>query len=276
MSFQVLEEDECWEENMDKVLLSEAIVGSAFKKTYFDASLGHNVSEHVLAKDLYIPYFAKSLEKASRITQMLYLSSNDLISKARSGLYCDTNTSLTPETPESTPLEVASQESQGIVPTLSDSSAPFEVLEQHRYLDLDGDEYQEPYIVTIRKDTKQVLRIVARFSTTTIKKNAEGKITYITAHHYYTKFGFIPSPDGGIYDLGFGVLLGPTNESINTILNQLIDAGTMSNSAGGFLGRGAKLRSGDNTFKPFEWKRVDSTGDDLHKSIYPIPVREPS
>jgi chaperonin GroES len=63
---------------------------------------------------------------------------------------------------------------------------------------------------------------------------------------------------------------------VNSIINQLIDAGTMSNSAGGFLGRGAKIRGGTYTFAPLEWKRVDSTGDDLKKSIFPLPVREPS
>jgi chaperonin GroES len=276
MSFQILEEDDCWEENMDKVLLSESIIGSAFKKSYFDTSLGHNVSEYILAKDLYIPYFAKSLEKASRITQVLYLSSNDLIAKQRSGLYCETNTDISPQNLESSVLEEASQESQGVLPQPNDSSAPYEILEQHRYLDLDDDDYQEPYIVTIRKDTKQVLRIVARYTTPSIKRNSKKEIINITPDHFYTKFGFIPSPDGGIYDIGFGVLLGPTNESINTVLNQLIDAGTMSISAGGFLGRGARLKSGDNAFKPFEWKRVDSTGDDLRKGIFPLPVREPS
>jgi hypothetical protein len=76
--------------------------------------------------------------------------------------------------------------------------------------------------------------------------------------------------------MGFGTLLGPLNESVNTILNQLIDAGTMATTAGGFLGRGAKIRGGQYTFAPLEWKRVDSTGDDLQKSIYPLPVREPS
>lgn len=76
--------------------------------------------------------------------------------------------------------------------------------------------------------------------------------------------------------MGFGVLLGPLNESVNSLINQLIDAGTMSNTAGGFLGRGAKIRGGVYTFAPLEWKRVDSTGDDLHKSIFPLPVREPS
>lgn len=276
MSFQVLEEDECWEENTDKVLISQAIVGCAFKKTYFDSAVKHNVSEHVLAKDLYIPYFAKSLEKASRITQVLYVSKNDLVQKNRMGLFMEYD-DTTPETPTSdSPLDAAEEDAQGIHKPSNDPSASIELLEQHRYLDLDGDGYEEPYIVTIAKESKQVLRIVARYSSLDVKRNSKSKIYCIYPHHYFTKFSFIPSPDGGIYDLGFGVLLGPLNESINTILNQLVDAGTLSNTAGGFLGRGVKFRSGDNSFKPFEWKRVDSTGDDLRKGVFPLPVREPS
>jgi len=277
MSFQVLEEDECWEENMDKVLLSQAIVGTAFKKSYFDTSLKHNVSDYVLAKDLYVPYFAKSLEKASRITHQIYMSKNDILSKQRSEIFSNIDLDKPPTMEgDNTPLEVASQEAHGTKPQPDDSSLPYVLLEQHRYLDLDGDGYEEPYIVTINKETKEVLRIVARFTSDSIQKNSKNEVVYIEPNHYFTKYGFIPSPDGSIYDLGFGMLLGPTNDSINTILNQLIDAGTMSNSAGGFLGRGAKLRSGDNSFKPFEWKRVDSTGDDLGKNVYPLPVREPS
>lgn len=275
MSFQVLEEDDCWEKNMDEVLISQAIVGCAFKKSYFDPNLGHNVSEHVLAKDLYIPYFAKSLDKASRITEVLYVSQNDLTSRFNAGIYkeLETESEAAPDT--SGVLDEVTQESQGLRPTLRDSSAPRELLEQHRWLDLDDDDFAEPYIVTIDKETKQVLRIVARFFSKDIKRYNQ-KIVNITPTNYYTKFTFIPSPDGGIYDLGFGVLLGPLNESINTLLNQLVDAGTLSNTAGGFLGRGVKFRSGDNSFKPFEWKRVDSTGDDLRKGVVPLTVREPS
>lgn len=276
MSFQVLEEDECWEENMDKVLISMAIVGCAFKKSYFDPALKHNISEHVLAKDLYIPYFAKSLDKASRITQMLYVSKNDLVQKNRLGLYSEYDAERQPTVDLSSPLTATEQEAQGVVAPSNDPSASIELLEQHRYLDLDGDGYEEPYIVTIVKDTKQVLRIVARYFSTDVKQNTKGQVACIYPQNYFTKFSFIPSPDGGIYDLGFGVLLGPLNQSINTILNQLVDAGTLSNTAGGFLGRGVKFRSGDNSFKPFEWKRVDSTGDDLRKGVFPLPVREPS
>jgi chaperonin GroES len=275
MSFQVLEEDENWEENMDKVLIEQAIVGCAFKKSFFDPALQHNVSVQVLSQHLYIPYFAQSLEKASRITQVLFFSENEMIENERKGLFLKYDRLVPPTVDDTSPMQAAHDEAQGTHDPKNDPATPYELLEQHRWLDLDGDGYQEPYVVTIVKETKQVLRIVARFSTSKIQRR-KGEVVYIEPDHYFTKFSFIPSPDGGIYDLGFGVLLGPLNESINTILNQLVDAGTLSNTAGGFLGRGVKFRSGDNSFRPFEWKRVDSTGDDLHKGIFPLPVREPS
>jgi chaperonin GroES len=125
-------------------------------------------------------------------------------------------------------------------------------------------------------DTGIIYRIVARYFEDSIERADNGEIIRINPEQYFTKYGFIPSPDGGFYDLGFGTLLGPLNDSINTIVNQLIDAGTMSNTGGGFLGRGVKIKGGDYTFKPMEWKRVDSTGDDLRANIFPLPVREPS
>jgi chaperonin GroES len=278
MSFQILEEDEGWEEHMDRALLHQAIVGCAFKKTYFDPSCGHNVSEHVLAKDLYVSYYSPSLEKAPRITQVLYFTENDLYERYHRGIFLDWNKDGKPQDTPDNLLTEAKDRSQGLIKPPHDEVTPYEILEQHCFIDLDGDGYREPYVVYLRKDTNMVLRIVARFQRSAVEYSKKDKnvIVHITPDQYYTKFPFIPSPDGGFYDLGFGTLLGPLNESINTSINQLIDAGTLSNTAGGFLGRGVKFRSGDNSFRPFEWKRVDSTGDDLRKGVFPLPVREPS
>ena len=41
MSYQILEEDLNWEAEMDRVLISQPIVGCAFKKSYFDPILKH-------------------------------------------------------------------------------------------------------------------------------------------------------------------------------------------------------------------------------------------
>lgn len=276
MSYQVLEEDENWESEMDRVLISQPIVGCAFKKSWRNPILGHNVSENILAKDLVVNYWTKHLDTAPRVTHVQYFSKNDIYERVARGLFLEMDTDRPTIAPQSN-LTLAQNKAQGFnSPEAIDDSTPFEILEQHRYIDFDGDGYAEPYIVWIRRDNKQVLRIVARYFSNSIKRNDKGRILSIQPENYFTKFPFIPSPDGGFYDLGFGVLLGPLNESIDTILNQLIDCGTMANTAGGFLARGIKIRGGNYNFAPLEWKHVDTTGDDLRKGIMPLPVREPS
>ncbi len=281
MSYQLLEEDEDWESEMDKVLITQPIIGCAFKKTYFDPIRKHNISENVLAKDLVVNYWTKSLETASRITHVLQMSKNEIYERTARGLWLEGVSEGRNQQYSSVAmgngLQTLQDKAQGLQPPEpNDSSTPIEMLEQHCHIDFDGDGYAEPYIVYVRRDNKKVARIVARYTQKDIEVNESGVILSIKAEQYFTKYPFIPSPDGGFYDLGFGVLLGPLNESINTIINQLVDAGTMANTAGGFLSRGIKLRGGNYTFNPMEWKHVDTTGDDLRKGIVPLPVREPS
>lgn len=275
MSFQLLEEDEDWEDQMDKVLITQPIIGCAFKKTYFDPVKNINISENILAKDLVVSYYTKSLETAPRISHVIPMSHNDIREKVVGGLFRDIPLRNDYESGTDV-LQEAQNEAQGTHPGVNDKQKPYEVIEQHCWLDLDGDDYEEPYIVVVCKESSKVLRVVARFFPSGVKKNDKNKVISITPEYYFTKYPFITSPDGGFYDLGFGALLGPLNESINTIINQLIDAGTMSNTGGGFLSRGIKTRGGVLSFSPNEWKTVDSTGDDLRKGIVPLPVREPS
>ena len=277
MSYQLLEEDQAWEAETDRVLITQPIVGCAFKKSYFDPIKRQNVSENILAKDFVVNYWTKSLDTAPRATHVQYFSKNDIYERVARGLFCE----MTEERPNAVPqsgLSLTQNKAQGTsAPQSIDESTPYEILEQHRYIDFDHDGYAEPYIVWVRRDTRQVLRIVARyFESSIVKDEKNKKVLSITPETYFTKFPFIPSPDGGFYDLGFGVLLGPLNQSIDTLINQLVDAGTMANTAGGFISRGIKIRGGNYNFAPLEWKHVDSTGDDLRKGIMPLPVREPS
>lgn len=279
MSWQVLEEDQGWEEGMDRALLHVPIVGCCFKKSYYDHRKGHNVSEFVTARDLVVNYWARSVEDAQVKTHVIPLFRNEVHDRILSDVYRDIRDSSWYENPDR-PNERTSDGSVDNRAGLSRPDAgptPYIFLEQHCNVDLDGDGYDEPYIITVEETSKEVVRIVTRFDRIEdIQKTTKGEIVRIDALEYFTKIPFIPSPDGGFYDIGFGTLLGPLNESVNSIINQLFDAGTLSNTAGGFLGRGAKIRGGRYEFTPFSWNRVDSTGDDLRKSLVPLPVREPS
>lgn len=271
MSYQLLSEMDGWQEDMDRMMYILPIIGVAFKKTYYSPDRGTNISELISPQDLVVNYYADDFAKA-RKSHRMYLNQNDVLEYVNQGIYIDAD--LTE--PQDKQHEGVVDEVVGLSPSIPDEDMPYEIIEQHRYYDLDDDGYQEPYIVTVDRESGKVLRIVARFEQEGIKQDAKGKVLKITPLEYFTQYSFIPNPDSKIYSLGFGTLIGPTNSAINTILNQLLDAGHLSNLQGGFLGRGARVRGGRIQFKPGEWKAVQATGDDLRKSIYPMPVREPS
>ena len=273
MSYQLLEEMDTWEEDMDKLCMMVPIVGCAFKKTWHDPVISKNRSELVHAKDLVVNYYATSLETASRKTHVLFRTKNQVRERIAAGAYLEVEL---PDPQANNPQNKPELDKvQQSTPPSHDSNAPYVLLEQHRFWDLDGDGYEEPYIITVEQQSGKVLRIVARFDAESVTK-AGDKIIYIEPTEYFTMFPFIPNPDGGFYPLGFGALLGPLNETVNTLLNQLIDSGSLSNLQAGFLSKGIRLKNGAVQFKPGEWKVVQSTGDDLRKGIFPMPVREPS
>ncbi len=278
MSYQLLEEDECWEEEMDRALLNVSIVGCGFKKTY--RKNGKNISSFVPAKNLIFDYWARSVEECAFKTHEFPMYRNEIYERVKRQQYKDiledawfnTDAQINYDRGRADRDDRLGQD----IPE-ANSATPYMISEHHCWLDLDGDGYEEPYIVTTEQGSKCVLRIVARFNRIEdVEFNSKGEIISIAPMEYFTKIPFIPSPDGGVLDIGFGTLLGPLNESVDAAINQLFDAGTLSNTAGGFLGRGAKIRGGVYEFRPFGWNRVDSTGDDLRKNVFPLPVREPS
>lgn len=312
LSYQLIEEEESWLDDDEKAKFSASIVGCAFKKTFFDPVGGVNQSIHVPAARLVVDYWTRDLDKSNRVTHEVDMTANDLAERVRRGVFLECDHTRTPNFDRNELDEVRDQIQGMTAPDEGDSVAPYLILEQHCWIDFDGDGYQEPYIVSVKADTSEVLRIVARFygSGDVIRQNdslirklesdmedpnitpeskaryeaqikklrddPENHILRIVPLQAFTKIPFIPSPDGGFYDLGLGALLGPMNASVDTIVNQLIDSGTMQNTAGGFLGRGVKMKGGSTGFAPFEWKPVDSNGDDLRKNIVPLPVQAPS
>jgi chaperonin GroES len=129
----------------------------------------------------------------------------------------------------------------------------------------------------VHKGTRKILRIVSRYDERSFEFKDNGDFTKIKATSYFTDYHFIPDPNGNYYSLGFGILLLPTNETVNSLLNQLLDAGTLANRQCGFIGSEFRLPSGDYTVKPGEWKKIQSTpGQVISANIVPLPIKEPS
>lgn len=280
MSYQLLEEDPDWQEDMDRLLYILPIIGLCYKKTYYDTTLGRNKSILVGPDDLVINYHAESYERAIK-THRMYLNANEVFECVATEYFIDvelgavSDVDVTHEGIEDsliglTPPIREDSDSEGI------NDTPYEFLEQHTWYDIDGDGYKEPYIVTVERGSRKVVRVSARYDTKGVVRKPDDTIAKIYPTEYFTQYGFLPNPESKIYYQGFGALLGPINAASNTILNLLIDAGHISTLQSGFLGKGIRLKGGKLRFKPGEWKTINTTGDDIRKNVFALPVREPS
>lgn len=278
MSNQILDKMDGWEDDMDKLLHVIPIVGLCWKKTIYDHVEQEADSRLVLPQYLILNIDAKTIESCSRASEIFEMYPNEIEENIRLGIFRKFDydmTSTETMTDSYKPLD-----SGGGV-TSADKNKPHQFIEQHRWLDLDDDGYQEPYKVKIHKDSGEVASIEARFDREDIvagksEPDAAGIVVFddikkISAQCEYEKFGFIPDPEGSIYDIGFGHLTQDLNEGANTSINQIIDAGHRNIMGGGFIGAGVRLKGGAMRFQPGEYKRADSQGAALKDNIVPLP-----
>lgn len=248
---------ENWEDDTDALLMQLPAVGCAFRKLWPDEN-GKQHSATVSALNLLVPSKARNLATALRVTEEIEGTyPHEIRERQRRGFYREIDLGL--------PAANTNAEDDG-ARTL---------LEQHCLWDFDEDGLEEPYIVTCDKETRLVLRIEPDFGPEDIEwaqtPDGDRKAVSIKRRRHYVKYGMFPHPGGGFYDIGLGHLLKRLGDGIDTMLNQLIDAGTAQTAGGGFIASGVRLQArgsgGVIRFEPGEYKTVDISGDDLRKSI---------
>ena len=99
MSWQILRDMEDWEEDMDKLLITLAVVGIMFKKTFYDPHYDKIRSVLVDARDLVVNHWSKSLETAERVSERFYFFPREVKEKMRNGTYhkCDLSPPTLPD-----------------------------------------------------------------------------------------------------------------------------------------------------------------------------------
>ena len=273
MNYQITYKMEEYDPEMDQLLFYLPLSGSAFKKVYYDPSLGRATARFVKSEDLVVPYYAVDLLTSPRITHVIHMTENELRKLQLSGFYRDTDMAPPGSETEMSDVEDKMDELQGLTRTVSDEE--FTLLEMHVDLDLDGyqdlDENGEetglalPYIVTICKDNNEILAIRQNYKENDpMRKKIE----------YFTHYKFLPGL--GFYGFGLIHMMGGLTKSVTAILRQLIDAGTLSNLPAGFKSRGLNIQRHDDPLQPGEWRDVDAPGGRLQDAFLPLPYKEPS
>ena len=269
MNYQVTDQITEYFDEFERMLFHLPLIGSAFKKTYFDQGLNRPVSEFVPIDQFYISYYATDLRRADRYTHVIYRSPVEMQRDIAAGMYADVDL---PDAsmPEQTPMAQKMDTILGLSPS-SQNDPQYVLLEQHCYLDLpkqfhgDNDGLSLPYIVTIEQKTRRVLSIRRNYD---IKDKRREKKIFFTHYRFVPGFGF--------YGLGLIHFLGNLTMTATAAMRGLVDAGQFANLPGGFKAKGLRMVGDNDPIAPGEWKEVEAVGNDLSKMIIPLPYKEPS
>ena len=87
MNYQLTEKMPEYRAEHEKMLWNLPIAGSAFKKVYFDPTVGRQVSVFVPAEDVVLPYGTSDISMCGRITHRMRKTKSDLLKLQESGFY---------------------------------------------------------------------------------------------------------------------------------------------------------------------------------------------
>lgn len=279
MNYQLTEKMPEYRAEHEKMLWNLPIAGSAFKKVYFDPTVGRQVSVFVPAEDVVLPYGTSDISMCGRITHRMRKTKVDLLKLQESGFYrsdveIPDTTSLRPDS-----IQKAKDEETGFSATYDDRPL---LLEMHVELDLPGFEDKDdageptgiplPYVVTILEETNTILSI--RRNWDPIPDSDESEYVYKRPNQFFVHYQYVPG--FGSYGFGLVHLVGNSAKSATAITRQLVDAGTLANLPGGLKTRGLRIKGDDTPISPGEFRDVDVASGVLKDNIMPLPYKEPS
>ena len=273
MNYQLMQVMKEYDPETDQMLFYLPLSGSAFRKVYYDQTIGRAVSKFVPSEDLIVPYGATDLHSASRITHIVDMSMNDIRKLQQVGFYKDVDLTYGNVDPEQyNDVQEEIDEIQGVKPSYSDDES-CQVYEIHTDLEIPGYEdlnaegeetgIKLPYIVTIANN--KVL---------SVRRNYKEGDPLKQRINYFVHYKFLPGL--GFYGFGLTHMIGGLSKASTSILRQLIDAGTLSNLPAGFKARGIRIRNDDQPLQPGEFRDMDAPGGSLRDAFVPLPFKEPS
>jgi hypothetical protein len=264
MNFKLTEEMVEYRPEHERMLFNLGLAGSAFKKVYFDPSLGRQVAMFIPAEDLVIPYGSSNVRSAERVTHMMRKTKNEVRKLQVAGFYCDFD--LGEPVMMFNDVEKKKAEEQGYSVTDDNRHQLCEIQVDY---DMPGFEDPDgialPYIITVDRGTNKVLSIYRNWNEPDEKK---------LKRQHFVQYDYVPG--FGAYGFGYIHLIGGYARAGTSLIRQLVDAGTLSNLPGGLKTRGLRIKGDDTPIAPGEWRDVDVPSGSVRDNIMPLPYKEPS
>jgi hypothetical protein len=270
MNYQLTEVMVEFRPEHERMLWSLPATGSAFKKVYYDPSLGRQTSVFVPAEDVILPYGVTDIFTCYRVTHVMRKTENEIIKLMNAGFYREVD--LGEPSRNIDDIRKAKDEETGFSAMNDDRYELFEIqvdLDLPGYEDKDKDGNETgialPYIVTVLTSTNEIL---------SIRRNWAPDDALRLKRQHFVHYQYIPG--FGSYGFGLFHLIGGYAKSATSLMRQLVDAGTLSNLPGGLKTRGLRIKGDDTPINPGEFRDVDVGSGSIRDNILPLPYKEPS
>lgn len=253
VSSQLRTKDPNWTLDMDPLIIHMSVTGLGWRKRDFDDVDRVFSSSFRPCTDVIINNNVRSVERAPRITDMFERYPYEIDRMIERKKWVD--------------YEPVYDE--------RDPQAPKRFYETDLWMDLDGDEIDEPWTVVIsRDDTPEIVRIRPRWSAKTVVSTSE--VLFFNPIRRFYPYRFLPDPKGGFLPMGFGKLLDRTESSADRLLGSIVDTAKSESENGGVLAGGGFGLPDKIELKNNRIATVNTDGAPLANKFAAFPVKSVS
>lgn len=247
--------------------------GAGFKKVYRCPMRRRPTSESVDDKNLIVSDTTKSFRNCARITHEIPMRPSVMKRMKFIGAYRDVG--LTQPTPTPNVVDTTIAGIQGTTPQKDrPEDQEYTIWESQCELDLDefvpansklkGEGIPLPYLVTIDKDSREILAI--RRDWNEDDEECERKRMYV-------KYPYIPGP--GFYGTGLGGVLANSSAAMTAAWREALDAGMFASFPGGLISEmGARQNTANFRVSPGEFASVKTNGLPITQAVMAMPYRD--
>ena len=268
VNFYLTEVDRPYFADTDQMLFYLPLSGSVFRKGGQNWITGMPELRYVKANAFIAPYSGTDLQSMPRYAHEFTLSGDDIERGIRSGMFADVNLTKSNSNAMHDPT---ADTADGRLNVMHEEDRLYTIYEYHIDLNLKdprapkgSQDSVRPYIVLVEVESQQILVIRRNWLETDEKC---GKRLWF-AHHKYL-------PGLGFYGFGLCHIIGSLANAASGAINAILDAAQMATFQGGFKTKEGKSLAGELRLESGVWKDVDATFEDLQKSFYTPPFKEP-
>ncbi len=245
--------------------------GSGFKKVYRCPMRRRIVSESVDAKDLIVSDTSKDLRSCGRVTHQISMRPSVMKRMMLLGAYRDV--ALTQPTPTVNQVDTKIAGIQGTQPHIDrPEDQPYTIWETQCELDLDqfapgkfkGEGIPLPYLVTIDKDSREIL---------SIRRDWKEDDEECERSRMYVRYPYVPGP--GFYGTGMLNILGNSTAAMTAAWREALDAGMFASFPGGLIAKlGGRQNTSNFRVAPGEFAAIETNGMPIAQVAMGMPYKD--